>query len=165
LTLAKAISEDSVKLVSQFVHGKFPSDTDGFRASLGYQILSRLSHSLSRLPYPSGQQPVNFDEHRRNIEVAPALLEDLSRLLGEGYLDGAAAEGKTNKNKRRGKTQRSKVVSIAHAEINDRLFNTLGHDAPRNRDSAEESIQSIIATQKNTLEVRLPPAPLHRRPV
>jgi hypothetical protein len=156
LTSAKAISEDSVKLVSQYILDKFPSETDGFRASLGHQILSRLSHSLYRLPYPPSQQPVHFDDRRRDIEVAPALLEDLSRLLREGYLDGAEAEGKTNKkNRQRGKTQQLKVKSVAHGEINDRLFQA-GREAPRNRQSAEELVQSIITTQKNALKVRLP---------
>jgi hypothetical protein len=162
LTPAKAISEDSVNLVSQFILDKLPSDTDGFRASLSYQILSRLSHSLSRLPYPSGQQPAHFDDHRRDIEVAPALLEDLSRLLREGCLDGIEAKGKTNKkNLQRGKTQRSKVTLVAHAEINDRLFRALGREAPRNRESVEELVRSIIATQKDALKVR----PLHNRHV
>jgi hypothetical protein len=166
LTSAKAISEDSVKLVSQYILDKFPSETDGFRASLGHQILSRLSHSLSRLPYPPSQQPVHFDDRRRDIEVAPALLEDLSRLLREGYLDGAEAEGKTNKkNRQRGKTQQLKVKSVAHGEINDRLFQALGREAPGNRESAEELVQSVIATQRNILKVRLPPAPFHHRHV
>jgi hypothetical protein len=160
LTPTTAVSEDSSKLVSQHILDRFPSDVDGFRASLGYQVLSRLSHSLSRLPYPSGQQPDQLDDYRRDVEVAPALLEDLSKLLQEGYLDGAEAEGKANKRKmQRGKTQQSKVTSIAHAEINDRLF-TLGREAPRNRESAEELIQSTIVTQKDILEVR-PPSALH----
>jgi hypothetical protein len=158
LTLSKAINEDGVKLVSQFILEKI--NTDGFRDTLAYQILSRLSHSLSRLPYPSGQQPDNFDDHRRDTEAAPALLEDLSRLLREKYLDGAETEGKMNKkNTQRGKTQRSKVTSVAHAEINDRLFQALGRESPRSRESAEELIQSIITTQKNTLKVRFPPSP------
>lgn len=160
MTLSKAISEDSVKLVSEFIIEKIPSNTDGFRDSLAYQILSRLSHSLPRLAYPSGQQPDNFDDHRRDTEAAPALLEDLSRLSREGYLDGAETEGKTNKkNTQRGKTQRSKVTSVAHAEINDRLFQVLGREAPKNRESADELVQSIITTQKNTLKVRFPPSP------
>jgi hypothetical protein len=160
LTLAKAISEDGVKRVSQFILEKIPSNTDGFRDSLAYQILSRLSHSLSRLPYPSGQQPDNFDGHQRDTEAAPALLEDLSRLSREGYLDGAETEGKKNKKStQRSKTQRSKVTSVAHAEINDRLFQALGREAPKSRESAEELVQSIIATQKNTLKVRFPSHP------
>jgi hypothetical protein len=162
LTLFKAISEDSVKLVLQSIIEKIPSNTDGFRESLAYQILSRLSHSLSRLPYPSGQQPDKFDDHRRDTEAAPALLEDLSRLTREGYLDGAETESKTNKkNTHRGKTQRSKVTSVVHAEINDRLFQALGREVPKNRESAEELLQSIITSQKNTLKVRFPPPSSH----
>jgi hypothetical protein len=154
--LSKAISEDSLKLVSQFILEKIPSNTEGFRGSLGHHILSRLSHSLSRLPYPSGQQPDNFDDHRRDSEAAPALLEDISRLLREGYLDGAEAEGRTNKKStQRGRTQRSKVMSVAHAETNDRLFRALGRDAPKDRESAEELVQSIVTAQKNALKVSL----------
>ncbi len=156
LTLVKAISEDNVQLVSQFILEKLPSNADGFRDSLCYQILSRLSHTLSRLPYPSGQQPDHFNDHRRDTEAAPALLEDLSTLSREGYLDGADANAKMNKKStQRGKAQRSKVTSVAHAEINDRLFQALGREAPKNRESAEELVQSIITTQKDTLKVRL----------
>jgi len=149
LTPTPAISEDSSKLVSQHILDRLPSDADGFRASLGYQVLSRLSHTLSRHPYTSGQQP----GLRRDIEVAPVALEDLSKLLRGGYLDGAEAEGKANKrNMQRGKTQRSKVTSVVHSEINCRVFEALGREAPRDRESAEELIRSIIATQKNTLK-------------
>ena len=80
--------------------------------------------------------------------------------MREGYLDGAGTEGKTNKKStQRGKTQRSKVTSVEHAEINDRLFQALGRGAPKDCESAEELVQSIIATQKNTLKVRFPPLP------
>jgi hypothetical protein len=158
-----AVSEDSSKLISQYILDRLPLDADKFRATLGYQVLSRLSHSLSRLPYPFGQQPDHLDDHRRDIEAAPALLEDLSKLLREGYLDGANAECKGNKkNKQRGKTQRSKVTSAAHTVINDRLFQALGCEAPKNRKSAEELVESITVTQKNILEVRPVPAPLQR---
>lgn len=160
MTLSKAISEDGVKLVSQFILERIPFNTDGFRDSLAYQVLFRLAHSLSRLPYPSGQQPDNFDGHRRDTEAAPALLEDLSRLSREGYLDGAETEGKTSKkNTQRGKTQRSKVASVVHAEISDRLFQALGREAPESRESAEELVESIITAQKNTLKVRFHPSP------
>jgi hypothetical protein len=72
-------------------------------------------------------------------------------------------EGKANKkNMQRGKTSRFKVTSGAHVEINDRLFNALRREAPKDRDSAEEMIRSIIVAQKNALEVRPSPAPHHR---
>jgi hypothetical protein len=160
LTPAKGISEDSVELVSQFILDKLPSEPDGLRASLFYQIISRLLHSLSRFPCPPGQKPVHFDGHRRDVELAPTLLEDLSKLLREGYFDGGGAEGKMNKkNVQRGKSQRSKVTPIEHDEINDRLFNALGREAPKNSKSAEEVVESIIATQKNILKVRPPLCP------
>ena len=166
LAPVKAVSEDSSKMVLQYTFERLPSDADGFRASLGHQVLSRLSYSLSRLPYPSGQQPDHFDDHRRHIELAPTLLENLSKLLREGYFDGGKAEGKTNKkNVQRGMTQLSKATLVAHDEINNWLFNALGRAAPRNRESAEQLVQSIIATQKDILKVSLPaPSPSTRLP-
>lgn len=154
MTPITAVSKDRFKLISQYIFKRLPSNADEFRASLGYQILSQLSQSLPRLPYPSSQQPDHLDNYRRDIEAAPALLEDLNRLLQEGYLDKADAKGKASKSKRqRGKTQQSKVTLVAHAVINDRLFKALGREAPRNRESAEELLQSIIASQRNILEV------------
>jgi hypothetical protein len=159
LTPIIAVSDDSSKLVLQYIFENLPSDADEFKASLGHLVLARLSHSLARLPYPSGQEPDHLDDYQRDVEVAPTLLGDLSKLLREGYLDGAEAEGRTNKrNMQRGKTQRSKVTSAAHTVINDRIFQALGREAPRNRESAKELVESIIATQRNILEVRLPPA-------
>lgn len=157
MTPTIAVSEEGYKVVSQYILDRLPSDAGGFRASLGYQVLSRLSQSLSRLPYPSDRKPERLEDYRRDIEIAPALLEDLFKLMGEGYLDKAEVEGKANKkNMQRGKSSRFKVTSGAHVEINDRLFNALGSEAPKDRDSAEEMIRSIIVTQRNALEVRLP---------
>jgi hypothetical protein len=94
--------------------------------------------------------------------MAPTLLDDLFKLLREGYFDKGEVEGKVNrKNMQRGKTSRFKVTSGVHVEINDRLFNALGREAPKDRDSAEEMIRSVIITQRNALEVCLSPAPLH----
>jgi hypothetical protein len=150
--IMSSVSEEGYKVVSQYILDRLPSDAGGFRASLGYQVLSRLSQSLSRLPYHSDQSPERLEDYRRDIEIAPALLEDLFKLLREGYLDKAELEGKANKkNMQRGKTSRFKVTSGAHVEINDRLFNALGSKAPNDRDSAEEMIRSIIVTQKNAL--------------
>lgn len=158
MTITTAVSEECYKVVSQYILDRLPLDARGFRASLGYQVLSRLSQSLSRLPYPSNQKPERLDDYRRHIEIAPALLEDLFKLLLEGYLDKAEVEGKANKkNMQRGRTSRFKVTSGAHVEINNRLFNALGREAPKDRDSAEEMIQSIMVTQRNALEVRLSP--------
>ena len=165
MTPITAVTEHSFKSLSQYILDNLPSDANGFRASFGYQVLSRLSYSLSRLPYPSGQRPDRLDDCRRDIEVAPALLEGLSKLLQEGYLDEVVAKGKANKkNMRRGKTRQSKVTSAAHAEVNDKLFQARGRDAPRDRKSAEELIESTIAIQKEILEVRPSPV-LHCWPV
>ena len=159
MTPTTAVSEEGYKVVSQYILDRLPSDAGEFRASLGYQVLSRLSQSLSRLPY-SDQKPERLDDYRRDIEIAPTLLEDLLKLLREGYLDKLEVESKANKkNMQRGKTSRFKVTSGAHVEINDRLFNTLGYNAPKDRDSAEEMIRSIMVTQKNALEVRRSSAP------
>ena len=157
MTPSTAISEEGYKIVSQYIFDRLPLDASEFRASLGYHALSRLSQSLSRLPYPSDQKPERLDDYQRDIEIAPALIEDLFKLLQEGYLDKAEAEGKSKKNMQRGKTSRFKATSGAHVEINDRLFNALGREAPKDRDSAEGMIRSVIATQKNALEVRLSP--------
>jgi hypothetical protein len=160
LTPTTAVSEEGYKVVSQYILDRFPSDAGGFQASLGYQILSRLSQSLSRLPYHSYQKPELLDSYRYDIEIAPALLEDLFQLLRDGYLDKAEVEGKANKKSmQRGKASKFKVTSGAHVEINDRLSNALGRKAPKDRDSAEEMIRSIMGTQKSALEVCLSPAP------
>jgi len=164
LTLATAVSNDGSTLISRFILDSFSSNADGFRTSLGYRVLSRLSHSLPGLSCPSGQQPEQLNDYRRDIEIAPASLEDLSTLLREGFLDEDGVEKKMNKRStQRGKTSRSKVTSAVHAEINDRLFRALGCEALRSRNVVEELVQSVIDGQKNILEVRLLLLPYHRR--
>jgi len=163
MTLATAVSNDSAELVSRFISNGLPSNADGFRASLGYRILSQLSHSLARLSYPSGQQPDQLNAYRHDIEIAPALLEDLSTLLREGFLDKTEVEKKLNKkNAQRGKASRSKATSGVHGEINDRLFRALGREAPRSRSAAEELVQYVMDGQRNILEVRLFLSLFHR---
>lgn len=159
MTPTTVVSEESYKVVSQYILDRLPLDAGAFRASLGYQVLSRLSQSLSRLPYHPDQKPERLDDYRRDIEIAPALLEDLFKLLREGYLDKAEVENKANKkNIQRGKTSRLKVTSGAHVEINDRIFYAL-KKAPEDRDTAEEMIQSIMMTQRDALKVRLSHTP------
>jgi hypothetical protein len=162
LTLASAVSNGSATLISQFILDKLPPVADEFRASLGYNILSHLSYSLARLSYPSGQRPEDIDAYRPDIEIAPTLLEDLSKLLQEGFLGDVEVESKANKKK--GRASRSKVTSGVHAEINDRLYRALGREAPRTCDAAEELVQSVLDSQKNILEVRLLLSPFHGRP-
>lgn len=157
------MSDDSALFVSRYIFNGFPSNADGFQASLGHRILSRLSHSLARLSYPSGQQPDQLNDHRHNIEIAPALFEDLSTLLRGGFLDEAEVEKKASKkNTQRVKTSRSKVTSGEHSQINDRVFRALGREGPRSRSAAEELVQSVIDGQRNILEVRLLLSPFHR---
>ena len=164
LTFATAVSKDSAELLSKFVLDSLRPGPNGFRASLGYKILSRLSRSLSRLAYPSDQQPEHLNDHRRDIEIAPEVLEDLSTLLREGFLDKGEAEGKGNKKgTHRGKTPRFKLMSGVHVGINDRLFQALGREAPKSPDAADQLIQSVINTQKDILKVRPPPMSLHHR--
>ena len=91
------MSNDSATLISQFILDRLPSNVDEFRASLGYNILSHLSHSLARLSYPSGQRPKDIDVHRPDIEIAPTLLEDLSKLLREGFLSDVEVESKASR--------------------------------------------------------------------
>ena len=156
------MSNDSAALISQFIFNGFPSNANGFRASLGYRVLSQLSHSLARLSYPSGQSRDQLNDRRHDIEIAPALLEDLFTLLGQGFLDEAEVEkGVNKKNTQRGKTSRSKVTSGIHAGINYRLFRALGREAPRSCSAAEELVQSVIDGQRNILEVRLLLSPFH----
>jgi hypothetical protein len=153
LTLATAVRDDCVHTISNFVLDEFPSESDKFNASLAYQVLSRLSNSLSKLPYPSQKQD-RLASHRRFIEKAPDILEDLSKLLQ--FLGDGEVEGKQSKRNRQGsKSLRPKVPTVAHAEINDRLSQALGYRAPRSRDSAQGQVQSTLNEQKDILKVRL----------
>ena len=154
LTRATAIGADRAKFISEFLLKNFPSTAEGFNSALGYQVLFRLSNSLSRLPYPPNQQQKQLDDRRSEIEKAPAVLEDLSKLLQGGVFDDAEAEGKASKkNKQRSKSSRSNATTAAHAEINDRLCQALGYQAPKSRDSAQQLLQSTLDTQKNILKV------------
>ena len=159
MTLATAISENSATLVSEFIFNKFPSEADGFKNELGYRILFRLSHSLSRLPYSSGEQSKGLNDHRHDIEKAPTILEDLSKLLKGTFFDDAEVEEKPNKkNKKWSKRSQSNVTSSVHAEINDRLFQFLGHEGPRSRKSAQQLVQSTLDALKHILKVWEPPS-------
>jgi hypothetical protein len=153
LSLATAVRADCADTISDFVLETFPSEPDGFSTSQAYRVLSRLSNSLSRLPYPSSQQQERLANHRRHTEKAPEILEDLSKLLR--YIDDAQAEGKpSKKNKQRSKNPRPKAQTVSHAEVNDRLSQALGYRAPKSRDSAQEQVQSMLDEQKVILKVR-----------
>lgn len=159
MTPTIAISEEGYKVVSQYILDRLPSDARGFRASLGYHVLSGLSQSLSASRI--------FLTKSLNILMTIDAISNKHlhfkrsfKLLLERYLDKAKVEGKAKKkNMQRGRTSRFKVKSGAHVEINVRLLRALGHEAPKDRDSAEEMIRSIIATQRDSLEVRLSHVP------
>lgn len=159
MTLATAINEDYATFFSKFILDRFPSDVGGLSDSLGYQVLSRLSHSLSRLPYSSTQLQERLDGHRREIEKAPVVLEDPSKFLQGGWFDDAEADGKTNKRSTtRPTTSRFEVATGMDAEVNDQLFQALGHQAPKSHDPAQHLLQSTMDTQKTILKVRPPPS-------
>ncbi|KAI9510706.1 hypothetical protein F5148DRAFT_1177323 [Russula earlei] len=150
--IISSVGEECVNLISRFVRDTLPSDIDAFRTSLSYKILSRLSSSLSRLSYPSGQQPENLDNYRRKVEMAPTVLEYLTTLLREGFFDEEAENRAGKRNVHRGRTPRSKVASEEHSKIDDLLFHALGSEAPRSGDEAEETVQSIMDDQTDILE-------------
>jgi hypothetical protein len=154
LTRATAISEHSAALVTEFIFNKFPSEAGGFKTELGYRILFRLSHSLSMLPYSPGKQPKRLNDHRHNIEKAATILEDLSKLLKGAFFDDTEIEEKPNKrNKQWSKRSQSNFTSGVHAEIDDGLFQALGHEGPRSRKSAKQLVQFTLDAQRHILKV------------
>ena len=152
--LATAINDDTSAYIWGFVLDKFPSSVSEFPSSLGYEIVSRLSHSLSQLSYPSNGRPEDLDDRCRHTEMAPSILEDLSILLQPSFFE--EAESSNRKTAQQSKTSRRKASTGVHTEINDRLFRALGPQVPRTRESVEEVIKSIVDNQKDTLRVGTP---------
>ncbi|KAI9453661.1 hypothetical protein BJY52DRAFT_1418183 [Lactarius psammicola] len=135
-----------------FVLNKFPPNASVFRSSLGYEIVSRLSRSLPQLPYPLNGRPEGLDDRCHRTQMAPTTLEDLSILLQSGFFEEAEFEGRSNrKATQQPKSSRHKATTV-QAEINDRLFQALGSQVPKTRESAEEMIKSIVDDQKDTLK-------------
>ncbi len=152
--LATAVKDVTSAYILGFVLDKFPSNVSAFRSSLGYEIVSRLSRSLSQLPYPFNEQPEDLDDRCRHTQVAPTILEDLSLLLQSSYFEKGEFEGRSNKKTtQQHKSSRHKATTGVHAEINDRLSQALGSQVPRTRESAEKMIMSIVDNQKDTLRV------------
>lgn len=149
--LATVVSEKSAAYILDFVLSKFPPTVSTFRSSLGYEIVSRLSRSLSQLPYPSNGKPEGLDDRCHHSQTAPSVLEDLALLLQSGLFE----EGEPSKRKT-AQTSRRKVITGNYAEINDRLFGALGPQLPSTRESVEDTIKSIINNQKATLKVSTP---------
>ncbi|KAI9453670.1 hypothetical protein BJY52DRAFT_1214046, partial [Lactarius psammicola] len=141
------------KYILHFVLNKFPPSLDisAFHPSLGYEIVSRLSRSLSQLPYPPNGRPEGLDDRCHHTQMAPSILEDLSTLLQPSFFEEAGSSNR--KTTQKSKTSRHKAPTQAsvHTEINDRLLRALGPQVPRTRGSVEEMIKSIVDNQKDTL--------------
>ncbi len=150
--LATAVNDVTSAYIWGFVLDKFPSSVSEFPSSLGYEIVSRLSRSLSQLSYPSNGRQEDLDDRCRHTEMAPSILEDLSILLQRFF----EAESSNRKTAQQSKTSRRKASTGVHTEINDRLFRALGPQVPRTRESVEEVIKSIVDNQKDTLRVGTP---------
>ncbi|KAI9453663.1 P-loop containing nucleoside triphosphate hydrolase protein [Lactarius psammicola] len=150
--IISSVQDVTSTYILRFILNEFSSDVGAFRASLGYKIVSRLSLSLSQLPYPSNGRPEGLDDRCRHTQIAPTIIEDLSLLLQSGFFEEIEFEGRSNrKTTQRPKSSRRKATTGMHAETNDRLFQALGSRVPRTRESAEEIIQSTIDNQKDTL--------------
>ena len=148
--LATAVNDDTFARILGFVLDEFPSIASTFCSSLGYKIVSRLSTSLSQLPYPSEEKPEGLDDRCHHTQIAPSLFDDLSILLQPGFFEGELSNRKATQQY---KTSRTKARTGEHAEVHDRLFLALGPQVPRTRNSAEEMINSIVGNQKDTLIV------------
>ena len=154
MPLATAVNNVTSAYILSFVLSEFPPDAREFHSSLGYEIVSRLSHSLSKLPYSSNRKPEDLDDRCHNTKMAPSILEDLSTLLQLSFFE--EAESSNRKTTQKSKTARRRAPTGAFAEINDRLFRALGPQVPRSRESAEETMRSIVDNQMDTLRVRIP---------
>ncbi|KAH8979762.1 P-loop containing nucleoside triphosphate hydrolase protein [Lactarius hatsudake] len=135
--------------ILDFILDKFSSNISSFSSSLGYEIVSRLSRSLSQLPYPSNKLPEGLNDRCHHTEIAPTILEDLFTLLQSSFFE---AESSTRKTAQQSKTSRRKNTTRAHAEIEARLSQALRSRFPETRESAEDIMQSTIDEQKDTLK-------------
>ena len=149
--LATVVNDDITAYILGFVLNKLPPNVSAFRSSLGYEIVYRLSRSLSQFPYPPNGKPEGLDDRCHHTQMAPSVLEDLALLLEPGFFE----EGESS-NRKAAQTSRRKAITGVYAEINDRLFRALGTQLPRTRESVEEMIRSIVDNQKATLKVSTP---------
>lgn len=151
--LATAINDVTSGYILGFVLKELPSEVCAFRSSLGYEIVARLSCFLSQ-SFRSDGRPEGLDYRCHQTQMAPTILEDLSTLLQSGFFEEAKLDARSNrKTKHKSKRSRRKATTDPHAELKDRLFQVLGSQVPRTRESAEEMIKSILDNQKDTLKV------------
>ena len=150
MLFATAVNDATCANILNFALNNFPKDASAFHSSLGYEIISRLSRSLSQL-YPSDAKPKDFDDRCHDTRMAPSTLEDLSRLLQTSFFE----ESKVSNRKiaQKSKTSRRTAPARVNTEINDRLYQALGSQVPSTRESAEEMVKWIIDNQKDTLMV------------
>lgn len=145
---ATAVNDDTFANILNFVLNNFPKDVSTFHSSLGYEIVSRLSRSLSQL-YPSDVQPKGLDDRCHDTQMAPRILEDLSMLLQTSFFEESKSSNR--KTTQKSKTSRGTAPTRVYTEINDRLYRALGPKVPSTRESAEEMVESIVDNQRNTL--------------
>lgn len=146
---ATAVNDVTYASISNFALNSFPKDASAFHSSLGYEIVSRLSRSLSQL-CPSETKPKDFDDLCRNTQMAPSTLEDLSMLLQTSFFEESTVSNR--KNAQKSKTSR-RTAPTRVTETNDRLYQALGPRVPSTRESAEEMVKWIIDNQRDTLMV------------
>jgi hypothetical protein len=151
LLLATAVNDVTSAYILNFVLNKFPRDVSAFHSSLGYEIVSRLSRSLSN----SRILPTENQKASMIVVIIPKWLPAYSKtflmLLQPSFFE--EAESSNRKTMQKSKTSRRKAMTGMYAEINDRLFRALGPQVPRTRESAEEMIKSVFDSQKDTLRV------------
>ncbi|KAH9065001.1 hypothetical protein EDB87DRAFT_1756197 [Lactarius vividus] len=151
--IISSVKDVTSEYILGFILDKFSSDISSFSSSLGYEIASRLSHSLSQLSYPSNKLPEGLDDHCRHTQMVPTILKDLCTLLQSSFFEAESSNRKTaqqSKTSRRKNTTR--LPSRLHAEIEDRLLQALGSQVPETRESVEDIVQSTIDKQKGTLK-------------
>lgn len=156
MILAIAVKDVTSAYILGFILNKFPTDVGAFQSCLGYEIVSRLSCSLSQLSYPSNGQPEGLDDRRRHTEMALRILEDLSKLLQSSFFEDAEFEGRSNRRTvHQFKSSRRKSTAVVHSEVYDRLSQALDSQVPRTRESAEDTIKSVVGNQMDTLKVSI----------
>jgi hypothetical protein len=136
----------------------FPSDIERYFDSVGYHVVSRLSHTLENLPFATVRKPDGLDDHLRHGKMAVAALNELRKLLqGDDFVrkDIVAKTNKRTPPRTPQISSKSKPSESANLEGIKR-FEALGHQFPRTRHSAEETTQKIIDAQRKSLKVYLP---------
>lgn len=150
---AAAVCDAYATRISTFILNKFPSNIEGFYGSVGYRVITRLSHTLESLPFAAGAKPDGLDDHLQHGKLALAALSELRALLQSEVFDKQSIVMK--KNRRSPRLTRQSGPS-ANMEGDIQCFEALGLRFPRTRLSAEETAQKMIATQRNVLKVHLP---------